>query len=560
MSTTTSLLARVRTALAGDEDLARQIIKELSDKDDLLERIEDAVAEKMEMAQRLEAALATSGDSTALTARLQKLESDYRQAVEAKNRFADELQRLKSSLPTSGAPSVPVGAVSDEVLRELEQLRQTRSELEQELMMRDEVLAQLRTDMQQGGRPTGDGAYDTLLEEKNNMAEQLTLALSQLEEVTDREGLVAKLDQKTRQASDLDEQLQQTLTENGALRARLSEAEDKAKRFERASQGPGDEQHRHSPVTIWVVGIVLFLAIYLGANRRSAPIATPEPSRSPIAAAAADRVKTEILEDVARHRLFKQRGALPEVVDAVAKDRSLDAGHLREAVEAAVDDDEPYRKALAAVAAGRFDDALVELQAEDERRISAQGMLLYLRGRTAFFAGRLADANRLLRQAVERDYTLTDAWRALGDLYVFDERTEDALRCYREALKVDPKDARALAAIGGIYSLNDDLDKAIASYQQAVEIDRSLVEALYALGMVYQRKEDWGRAAQYFEEVILLDPSNARAHWDLARCYDVLGKGDKARQHRSRAEALGFEDLGPNGPTEKTTAATGGGS
>ena len=551
-----TLITRIQKALSNDDTLAREIIKELSDKDDLLERIEDAVAEKMSFSQRLEVAEEQLQALVDQTTKMQQLEKDYRAAVEAKNKFAEELQQAKM---TSGAglPAAATATGSDEIMRELEELRRTRQELEQELTMRDEVLASLRADLQGGGGATGDGAYDALLAEKNNLAEQLTLALSQLEEVTDREGLVAKLDQKTRQVLDMEDQYQGLLAENNSLRARVDESEDKVKRLEQHNRGQ-ESEGGHNPATIWIVGILLFVAIYGSMNWRRQPAVTPRPTRTtkmvPVVKKA---IEIETFEEIARRRLEKQKGSITTIITDLATEKDVDEERLREALNEASESDKPFLEALSLIASGDFDEALVPLQREDERRKASLGSLFYFRGRTAFFAGRIEDARRFLKIAVERDYTSTDAWRALGDLYVFEDKTSDALRCYKEAIKINEKDALAHIAVGGIHSLEDNLDEALKSYEKAVKADSGLVDAHFALGMLYQRKEDWGKAAQYFEETILLEAGNARAHWSLAKCYEIQGKVDKARQHKERAKALGYQDLGPPGPTPDTTTAGG---
>ena len=556
-----SLADRLRKALAQDETLARKVIRELADKDDLLERVEDAVAEKMDYAQRLEVAEEQLQAISSQTTRLQKLEKDYKEALEAKRAYAEKLQALESSAGDTSSSAGQLGG-REEILSELEELRRARRDLEQELQMRDEVLASLRKDLQQGSRtPTGDSDYDALLEEKNNLAEQLTLALSQLEEITDREGLVDKLDQSTRRSLDLEEQLQRVLGENKNLKGRLEESEEKLKQAQQRSPSE-QEQSQHNPATVWLVGILLIVGIY-GAMKFTSPRGkTPEEGRPP-SSLVQERPKVVpegILARLARVRLNRQKISFALLLEKVESDSEFTVDELSDAVFAALDGDDPYRRGLAQIVRGNFAEALTPLEREEEVRKQELGLLYYLRGRAAFLAGRVEEARRFLKIAVERDYTLVAAWRALGDLYVFEDETEEAFRCYGEALGVNPEDALSLIALGGLHSLNDSLDEAVQSYEKAIEADPNLPEAHYELGMLYQRKEDWGKAALSFEETILLQEGNARANWYLGRCYQILGKQDKARKHKERAKALGYREVIAAPPGAENTAISTGSS
>lgn len=538
-------MGRLRAALGGDDELLRLVVKELADKDDLLERVEDAVAEKIEASGQLEEALRRATELEGRLAGVEKLEAEYRKVLAVKNQLAEEVTLARSS---GGAAPV----ADAELRRELEQLRSARGELEQELEMRDDIISQLREDFQ-SVRHADPGDGDALLEERNNLAEQLTLALSQLDELTNRDKTAARLEQMSSLVDDLQVKLEGTASDNQRLRTRLAEAEDKARERARSGDEGDDDRHHGNPAAVWVAMILVFLGIYFGsgwlrAPRDLRPPVGPRPEAGP--------VPTEVLERVAELRLRRQGASLQRILDRQADLTKSTAGVLRKALDEAVAGDNPYRRGLALLALGSFADALEPLEQEAKRREAARGRLLYMEGRAQFFAGHPVEARRLFMAALERDRSLASAWRGLGDVHGLEDQSSEALRCYREAVAADPGDAVAWAAIGGLQTLGDQLDAAVTSYEKAVALDSELAEAHYALGLLYQRKEDWGKARRSFEETVVLEPGNAAAHFHLGTCYEVLGKKDMSRRHLTRAAELGYVGDGPGPAPEGSSSGT----
>jgi len=530
----TQLLQKLQQALPQQPELLRALIKELSDKEEMFERLEDVVAEKTELAERLSQAEQGLQSAGSQSEELERLRKDFRELKTERARLAEEVQ-----LRQGGGVS---SAGGDEMRAELEKLRQTRDELEQDLIVRDDILGQLREDFQKIGGGSDD--VEQLRVERDNYAEQLTLALSQLEEVASKDRTVQRLDQMTKLCDDLESQMQQKATESQHLLSRAQEAEERCKEFERGRSETADEEQPPNTLGVLIAGALIGIAIFVGYNHFKQPVRQTKRPISGVAVVHQAPVGAALLEKVVLARLTLQQMSTSSALERVARKDEQDVGRLREAVDLALDGEDTYRRLLAYLALGRFQEALgtVEVLEREQKRMRA--LLDYFRGRASFFVGRSRDASIYLRLSLEKDNDLADAWRALGDVYSLSEQTEDALRCYREAIRAQPEDALAYAALGGLFNLKDEPEEAMAAFEKAINIDPKLAEAHYALGLLLQRKEDWGRACESFEEAIVLESDNPRSHYYLSRCYDVLGKKDKSRHHRERARELGYSGPG----------------
>jgi tetratricopeptide (TPR) repeat protein len=547
-----TLISQVKAALATDAELAKKVVRELSDKQDLLERMEDTISERSELVQALEIAqiqiedLAAKGDLVdSLTAEVTELKAAISKGL--------PIVGEKLSEDAFGANGAASSADYREISEECENLREIRKDLEDELTLRDEIIASLRDDFQGAhGGPSGDADFDALLAEKNNLSDQLTLSLSQLDQVTDREGLVVRVDGLTRQAEELQSRLEQSLAENNQLQNKLDETKEQLKSVA-VGGSSGNSPVGHSPGAIVTVLILIIVVGYTGfqtlAKKTLVKGTVPTVNTLPSSVAEGYVLPLEEIEFVAFQRLRQQQMTLDEVLALRSPERVPAVSIVKKGIEKAIESDSPYRKVLALIAVGQFPEAIEAFTAVDIELKKARARFVYLTGRTNFLAGHIAEALRLLRMSVELSPELVDGWRSLGDLYVFQDNVEQATFCYGEALKADENDALTLAALGAVYSLNDEVGKAIKYFTKSVESDSSLAKSWYALGMLYQRAEDYGKAAKTLERAIVLDPDSAQTHFALGHCYKILGKADLAKHHKDRAVNLGYQDAGPAGET-----------
>jgi len=542
-----TLISQVKEALPDDLALAKKILQEISDKEDLLERVEDGIGERAELSQALEIAQIQIED---LAAKAEKLTQEVTSLNSDKENGNSVTSAISKGEPLSEDAFTAHGAAStadyDEISQECDKLRDEKQDLEDELTLRDEIIASLKDDFQGAhGAPSGNADFDALIEEKNNLSEQLALSLSQLEQATDRDGLVLRVERLTEQIEELQSSLEQSLAQNNHLQNKLDEAKQQAKT---TALNNGASHVSHSPGAIFTVLLLVagmgVLAFYTMTGTGS----TNKSGTSTVVTTKAPHVNyllpVEEIETVSFERLRRQRSDLNSILALRSREQFPDVKTMRKEFKRALESEIPYRRALAQIGGGKFEDSLKSLEAAKEDHKKKEALLAYLVGRASFLAGHMNDAAKQLRKAVEVNPQLVDGWRALGDLYMFQDNVEQARFCYNEALKVDEDDALSHAALGAICSLNDEVRKAISHYKHSVKSNDSLPESWYALGMLYQRAEDFGSAAKALEKAIIFEPENAQTHFALSHCYKILQKPSQSKHHRERAINLGYEPVG----------------
>lgn len=178
----------------------------------------------------------------------------------------------------------------------------------------------------------------------------------------------------------------------------------------------------------------------------------------------------------------------------------------------------------------------------------------------ALQAGRLADAERLCRIALERDPQSPDGLHLLGVISNRFGRREEAVALIERAVALQPVNPLFLNNLGNALSDVGQIEKALQCYGRAidllpgfVEARSNLVNALLKRGSALigeQRLED---AEKSFRQALALDATNVRACVNLADILRDLGrlkqseaaarraielKPDMAEAHLSLANAL----------------------
>ncbi len=132
-------------------------------------------------------------------------------------------------------------------------------------------------------------------------------------------------------------------------------------------------------------------------------------------------------------------------------------------------------------------------------------------GLVEFRAGNAAEAEKLLKQAVQRRLDTGAAWLTLGMIYFEKGRTEEAFAALSQAVLHDEANPRAHNYLGVVLGRKGWLDGAEAELRRAVEIDPSNRDAHYNLAVIYlQRKPPAIELARrhYFRSIELGAPAD----------------------------------------------------
>jgi len=141
-------------------------------------------------------------------------------------------------------------------------------------------------------------------------------------------------------------------------------------------------------------------------------------------------------------------------------------------------------------------------------------------------AGKLVEAERLYRQALEIDPNHADAIHLLGMIAFQTGDLERAAAAIRKAIAIHPGAASYHSNLGNVLHAQDKLEEAAASYRQALAIRPGLAEAHVNLGNILQQLGDVDGSLAEFRLALQCNPDLAEA--SVAEGGALLLKGDFA--------------------------------
>ena len=147
-------------------------------------------------------------------------------------------------------------------------------------------------------------------------------------------------------------------------------------------------------------------------------------------------------------------------------------------------------------------------------------------------------AIELFRKAIEYDGRYADAYAGLSEasahLYQQFDRKEawldQALEAGLKALMYDPSLSEAYSALGLVYLYKKSNDEAVESSLKAIELNPGNHIAYWILGRTYLTTDRTLEAAGLFRKVIELSPDFYTAHGDLVLCLERLGEKENATE------------------------------
>ncbi len=240
--------------------------------------------------------------------------------------------------------------------------------------------------------------------------------------------------------------------------------------------------------------------------------------------------------------LAPQRAATTELMrqqaDTLVADYEQDGG-LAEAVTL----DEETRRRLAALGyLGNFADSIeddTEIRASPVDKIDIYNDLL--RARSLTLRSELAEAESLFRGIIAADPGVVDAYQALGNLLIDQERFPEAIPVFEDAIARKPDDIGLVLFLANAQIRSgrpDDAERLLTDFADVLEPD---ARVQLTLGGIYHRSGRNEEAIAAFNQALELDPSMAGAHVGLAGAYLQLDRPELARPQLTRAQELNDE-------------------
>lgn len=169
--------------------------------------------------------------------------------------------------------------------------------------------------------------------------------------------------------------------------------------------------------------------------------------------------------------------------------------------------------------------------------------------------GRVSDAVKHLKRAVDLEPSAVQARYSLAQIYEVARDTEAALEQYREILRLEPQNVALLNHIGEIYFIKRDMSEAKAAFQAALSAAPADPAASHWLAMILESEGDFAAAAERVKSSSAL-ATDASLHLRLSYYLTQAGNIKEAVRVLEQANerwpandeiayflALGYDDL-----------------
>jgi tetratricopeptide (TPR) repeat protein len=186
---------------------------------------------------------------------------------------------------------------------------------------------------------------------------------------------------------------------------------------------------------------------------------------------------------------------------------------------------------------GRVEDAIrtarraLELQPD-------YGVADYNLGNLYAGQGQFERAKKYFEEALRLYPNYADAQTNLGQLIAERGDLDTGIRYFRKAIELNPSISRAYLNLGVALAKQGKLDEAIPPLEQAARLKTDSPEASFYLGSVYAAQNRYSDAAAAFNQALRIQPDFAPAHQSLAQLLALQGKKAEAMQHYKEALRL----------------------
>jgi tetratricopeptide (TPR) repeat protein len=157
----------------------------------------------------------------------------------------------------------------------------------------------------------------------------------------------------------------------------------------------------------------------------------------------------------------------------------------------------------------------------------------------ALDAGKLAEAERLFKQAIRPDAMSAEAQFGLGNVYFRQNRLAEAQNAYIAALAADPKLAAAHSNLGVVYYQQGQMQKAEDELSAALKLKPNDAPTLYLLAAVHIQDNQLADAERLLNQAKAAQPDLAEVYYGLGALYNLQGKKTEAIAAFEKFLALG---------------------
>jgi tetratricopeptide (TPR) repeat protein len=152
--------------------------------------------------------------------------------------------------------------------------------------------------------------------------------------------------------------------------------------------------------------------------------------------------------------------------------------------------------------------------------------------------GKLNEAIRQYRAALELDATNVNAYFNLANALAADGRTKEAIENYQQVLKLRPNHSRGHFALADVLLQAGRSEDAMDHYQQAINYDPEFTAAYLRVGTLLAEQGQYENAIAYYRHALGLRPNFGEARLNLARALVAMGRKQEALREYEEAKRL----------------------
>jgi tetratricopeptide (TPR) repeat protein len=173
--------------------------------------------------------------------------------------------------------------------------------------------------------------------------------------------------------------------------------------------------------------------------------------------------------------------------------------------------------------------------------------------RSLLAAGKISEAETILRSYLKHDPSSADAHYLLGDVLFREQKARESLAEFTTGAKFKHPEARELKTVASDYVLLADFADADRWFSEVTAETPNDAEAWYLLGRTKYNENRFTEAIAAFEHVLMLRPKDVQAEDNLGLSEQGLGHTEQAKaafqtaidwQHDAPADAQPYLNLG----------------
>ena len=195
-----------------------------------------------------------------------------------------------------------------------------------------------------------------------------------------------------------------------------------------------------------------------------------------------------------------------------------------------------YAAARKQLVVALFATGQVERATETLKNAAPDAIVLTNLGNAYLRQGKIQQAERALRQALELDPDAPEAQNSLGLARLQSGDQKGAETSFREAIRILPELAAAHNNLANLLTGAGDYRQAAYHFEKAISSDPTYADAHHGYGLLLVLMRSYDKAVVELRDSVRLDPESAEAHSDLGDLLAAQGHAESAREEYALAE------------------------